>query len=137
MTALCPACWRVVPLDATQCPDCHANIAQLHQREFRDKLLGALTHPDRDTVIRAVLILAARHDSAACHAVETALHRFDNEPHVVAGLLDALHFVQDSEARRIALGALGHPSFIVRRAAAQVLEHIGRDSESACARREP
>lgn len=137
MTTLCPACWRVVPNDSRRCSHCGADIAQLHERDFHDKLLGALSHPDRDTVIRAAVALAARHDAAAPQAIETAMCRFSTEPHVVAALLNALMFVADDEARRIALEALGHRSFIVRRAAAQVLEHIGRpDPESACERHE-
>ena len=137
MTALCPSCWRVVPNNARVCSHCGADISQLHERNFGDKLLGALSHPDRDTVIRAAVALAARHDAAASHAIETAMRRFPNEPHVIAGLLNALMLVADDEARRIALEALGHRSFMVRRAAAQVLEHIGRpDEKSTCARRE-
>jgi HEAT repeat protein len=136
MTTLCPACWRAVPHDALQCPHCSANIAQLHEREFRDKLLAALTHPIADTVIRAAVALAARHDPEASRAIETAMQRFPTEPHVLAGLLNALMVVGDEEAKRIALDALGHRSFIVRRAAAQVLEHIGQPaSESTCADR--
>jgi HEAT repeat protein len=126
MTVLCPACWRVVPAAATQCPHCHADIAQLHEREFREKLLAALSHPIADTVIRAAVALAARHDPEASRAIETAMRRFPNEPHVLAGLLSALIVVADDDARRIALNALGHRSFIVRQAAAQVLEHTGR-----------
>jgi hypothetical protein len=138
MTTLCPACWRVVPNDARVCCHCGADISQLHEREFRDKLLGALSHPVRDTVIRAAIALAARHDPEASQAIEAAMRRFPNEPHVLAGLLDALMFVADDAARRIALEALGHRSFIVRRAAAQVLAHIDRsDLESPCGRREP
>ena len=137
MTTLCPACWRVVTNDARVCPYCGSDISQLHERDFRDKLPGALSHPDRDIVIRAAVALAARHDGAASQAIETAIRRFPNEPHVLAGLLNALMFVADDEARRIAHEALGHRSFIVRRAAAQLLEHIRRrDGESMCARRE-
>jgi HEAT repeat protein len=138
MTTLCPACWRVVPHDARLCSHCGANITNLHERDFRDKLLAALTHPIADTVIRAAVALAARHDPEASHAIETAMRRFPNEPHVLAGLLSALVVVADDDARRIALDALGHRSFIVRRTAAQVLEHIGRPaSETGCAHREP
>jgi hypothetical protein len=137
MTTLCPGCWRVVPNDARMCSHCGADISQLHERDFRDKLLGALSHPDRDTVVRAAVALAARHDPAASEAIEAAMLRFPTEPHVLAGLLNALMFVGDDEARRIALEALGHRSFIVRRAAAQVLEHGSRSGEeSTCARRE-
>jgi predicted amidophosphoribosyltransferase len=81
MTTLCPACWHVVPHDARHCSHCGADISQLHQRDFREKLLGALSHPDRDTVIRAAVALAARHDPIASHAIETAMSRFPNEPH--------------------------------------------------------
>ena len=138
MTTHCPACWRVVPHDARVCSHCGADIAQLHERDFRDKLLAALTHPIADTVIRAAVALAARHDPEASHAIETAMRRFPSEPHVLTGLLSALIVVADDDARRIALDALGHRSLIVRRAAAQVLEQIGRpESETRCARREP
>jgi hypothetical protein len=99
MTTLCPACWRVVPNDARVCSHCGADISQLHERDFRDKLLGALSHPDRDTVIRAAVALAARHDVAASQAIETAMRRFPTEPHVLAGLLNALMFMADDDAR--------------------------------------
>jgi hypothetical protein len=136
MTTLCPACWRVVPNDAHRCNHCGAALSSLHQRDLRDKLLGALTHPDRDTVIRAAVALAARHDPDASHAIETAMARFPHEPHVLGGLLTALMFVGDEEARRIAQDALGHRSFIVRRAAAQMLQQMNRCQEAAGDRRE-
>lgn len=104
---------------------------QLHERDFRDKLLAALSHPIPDTVIRAALILAARHDPEASHAIETAMARFPDQPPVLAGLLDALIFVGDDKAQRIAQDALRHRSVIVRRAAAQALEQISRRKESA------
>lgn len=124
MMALCPSCWRSVRPDATRCPHCGADIEQLHERAFREKLLGALSHPDRDTVVRSVLILAARRDPETCAALERTIRRFASEPHVVAGLLDALNVLPAADARRIALEALGHPSFIVRRAAARILAQI-------------
>ena len=138
MTTLCPSCWRVVPHDAAQCPHCGADIGQLHERDFREKLFAALAHPIADTVIRAAVALAARRDPEAARAIETAMRRFPNEPHVLAGLLNALIAVADNDARRIARDSLGHRSVIVRRAAAHVLEQIGRrDSETRCAPREP
>lgn len=131
MTTLCPACWRPVPHDARQCPHCGADIEQLHERDFRDKLLAALSHPIPDTVIRAALILAARHDPEASRAIEAAMARFPDQPHVLAGLLDALIFVADDTAQRIAQDALRHRSVIVRRAAAQALDQMNRRRESA------
>lgn len=124
MTVLCPACWRVVSLDASTCPHCGCELTRAYQRPFREKLLGALTHPDRDTVVRAVHTLVARHDPASVDALERAMRRFEAEPHVVADLLRALTFVDSAEAERLAREALAHPSFIVRRTAAQMLEQM-------------
>ena len=137
MTSLCPSCWRVVPNNARRCTQCGADISALHHRDFRDKLLGALSHPDRDTVIRAALALAVRHDPEASRAIEAAMARFPHEPHVLAGLLNALMFVGNADAKRIAHEALGHRSFIVRRAAVQTLQHMAGHVESTCAPREP
>ena len=124
MMALCPACWRVVPIDATECPHCHVDMARLDQRPFREKLLGALSHPDRDTVVRAAAALAGRQDPEVVHAVESAIKRFSQEPHVVTELLNVLFDIDDEETRRIASDALKHPSFMVRRTATQLLEHL-------------
>lgn len=124
MMLLCPSCWRPVGPDTPRCPQCGADLRELHERDFREKLLGALSHPDRDTVIRAVLILAARRDPETCRAVEDTMRRFAREPHVVAAVLEALYAVPIPDARRIAGRALEHPSVIVRRAAARLLEDI-------------
>lgn len=124
MTTLCPACWREVSHADRRCSHCGADIVQLHERDFRDKLLGALSHPNPDIVIRVVVTLATRRDPAAVQSIEAAMARFTNEPHVLAGLLNALTYVGDDHARRIANQALAHRSFIVRRAAAQALEDI-------------
>lgn len=125
MTTLCPQCWRVVDHDARRCPCCFADIVRLHERDFREKLLAALSHPIADTVVRAAVALAARGDPGASRGIETAMRRFQNEPHVVAGLLGALIVVDDDDARRIARDALRHRSIIVRRAAAQFFERAG------------
>ncbi len=124
MMVLCPSCWRTVAADAARCPHCGADSRQFHERAFREKLLGALSHPDRDTAVRAVLILAARRDPAALRAVEDTIRRFAKEPLVVAALMNALCVIPTADARRMARAALEHPSVIVRRAAARVLEEI-------------
>jgi hypothetical protein len=95
-----------------------------------------LSHPDRDTVIRAAIALAARHDPIASLAIETAISQFLQEPHVLAGLLDALMFVADDDTRRVAQDALEHRSLIVRRVPAQALQQMDRDPEAGCGRRE-
>jgi hypothetical protein len=138
MTTVCPACWRVVPNEARRCSECGGDVSHFHEEALRDTLLAGLSETDRDAATRAAVALAARHDVAASQAIEATMQRFPDEPYVLVSLLEALMLVAEGDARRIALDALGNPSFIVRRAAAEILEQIGRcNAESACARREP
>ena len=54
--------------------------------------------------------------TAVALTVALILSNSTNEPHVLAGLLNALTYVDDDDdARRIANQALAHRSFIVRR----------------------
>ena len=129
MTTLCPAYWREVPHDDLRCSHCGADIVQLHERDFRDKLFGALSHPVRDTVVRAATILAVRHDPEASWAIELAMRRFSDEPPVLAELLGALAHLADDDARRIGRGALRHRSVIVRAAARRLLARIDQQAE--------
>jgi hypothetical protein len=135
---VCPACWRVVPNETRRCSQCGGDVSHFHDEDLRDMLLAGLAETDRDAVTRAAVTLAACHDVAAAQAIEATMQKFPDEPHVLVSLLEALMLVPEGDARRIALEALGNPSFIVRRAAAEILDQIGRcHSESACARREP
>jgi uncharacterized OB-fold protein len=127
MLALCPSCWRTVAPGSARCPACGADLQRLDERAFREKLLGAVSHPDRGTVVRSVRILAARGDAEASLALERALRRFENEPLVIAELIEAVADLPGAGGRRLALEALEHPSVIVRRAAARILARCGEE----------
>lgn len=132
---LCPACWRPVPSTISSCPQCHAPVAVLAAGPLHDRLFAALAHPDGDTAIRAALALVRRRDPESVQAVAALIRRFARAPHLVAGLLDALMFVDDPAAGSVAREALDHPSLVVRRAAAHVLRHLALDAGGGAAQR--
>ena len=124
MIAVCPMCWRTVAADARVCGACGADLDVLDERTYHEKLVGALAHPDRETVMRVAGVLAARRDRAAIPALAAALSRYHAEPHVVVAIVRALGRFDDPRARDAIAGALGHESFMVRSEAALALAGV-------------
>ncbi len=124
MIAVCPMCWRTVAADARVCAECGADLDALDQRTYHEKLVGALAHPDRETVMRVAGVLAARRDPSAIPALARALSRYDAEPHLVVALVHALARFDDPRARKAIEGALGHKSFMVRSEATLALARM-------------
>ena len=112
-------------MSTTTCPFCGADIQRLHERDFRDKLLAAATHPDADVVVRAAAILVSRHDPAAVDMIAAAIDRFDGSALTVSALLNVLTAVNSERAASVAERALHHRSALVRKAAEQLLAHRG------------
>jgi len=125
MIALCPSCWRVVPVAADRCPTCRADLRGLDEREYGQKLVGALDHPDRETVMRVAAILTARQDESASPSLIAALKRYWSEPYVAAAIVQALGQLPGSAARNAVQEALGHESVIVRAKAELALHEYG------------
>jgi HEAT repeat protein len=122
MISVCPACWRTVGRDDPRCPSCGADLRTLDDRPFPQKLVAALDHPDRETVMRVAQILGDRQAPGSIPALGRALRRYWAEPYVAAAIVRALASFDVSEARELLLDALGHPSIIVRTAAALALQ---------------
>jgi hypothetical protein len=65
----CPACWVEVSEEARVCPRCGADMEAVQQgRDFVDKLIAALDHPDPETRSRAALILGLSRGEASGRA---------------------------------------------------------------------
>jgi len=82
----------------------------------------ALDHPDRHTVMRAARILGERREPDTAVALGRALRQYWDEPYVAAAVVRALEHFDTAEARELLSDALGHPSIIVRTAAALALQ---------------
>jgi HEAT repeat protein len=119
---ICPACYRLIPLDAQACPACGADLAAFSARGYRDKLIAALGHPLDDVRMRAILALGLRGEENAADAlVDCALrHPID----VVEGLAVVKALTRLGAAGRQALLKLAErdPAHAVRVSARQAAE---------------
>jgi HEAT repeat protein len=124
----CPACYRLIPVEARVCPACGADLDALSVRGYRDKLVAALSHPLDDIRMRAILALGLRGETDAADAlVDCALrHPVD----VVEGLAVVGTLSRLGAAGRQALLKLAErdPAHAVRVAARQAV--IERQGES-------
>jgi HEAT repeat protein len=111
-----------VPRAADRCPRCGADFRALHERDCTEKLIGALNHPDRETVMGVAGILGARDDERATPALVDALRRLWRDPYVAAAIVEALGHLSAPTARQAVHDALDHESVIVRAKAALVLQ---------------
>ena len=121
MIALCPTCWQVAPPAAECCPACGADFAALQEREYTEKLIGALDRPDRKTMIRVARILGARGDERTVSSLVRALRRYSSEPYVAAAIIESLGRLPGAAARTAVRDGLGHESVIVREKATLAL----------------
>lgn len=119
---LCPVCYRSLPVEASTCPYCGADLSAQTARSYRDKLVAALSHPLDDVRMRAILALGLRGQEDAVEAlVDCALrHPID----VVEGLAVVGALAQLGPAGRPALLKLAEhdPAHAVRVAARQAAE---------------
>lgn len=57
MIFFCPTCWKEIKEIDRVCPLCSADISEYENKDFEEKLIHALKHPEQKTVQRAVYIL--------------------------------------------------------------------------------
>lgn len=120
MQFYCPVCFAEITGDQQDapCPVCGATPAEWRQRDYTDRLIHALGHPNPEVRMGAIISLGNRREPrAAIPLAECALaHPID----VVQALaiVDALRTIEPSPERDRALTLLaGHPARAVRRAA--------------------
>ena len=97
MTYFCPSCWREIAT-SDLCPHCGADLRQLTDQSYEEKLLGSLSHPDPTVPVRAATILGELGSKAAVH------------PLIVLALSNPDPYIQ--EAAVVALGRIGDPRAI-------------------------
>lgn len=124
ITSFCPYCWAEVDANATTCPHCHALLTQ-DNREYVEKLIAALHHPDPLTQRRAAYILGLLGDERAVPALCSLLMATD-DPYLQAEVVTALGAIGGPQAE-VALNEVSESnirSVIVRRAARQALMRL-------------
>lgn len=114
MRFFCPGCWRDFPTDEARCPHCGLDIPQYWQtRDYVAKLIVALSHPEKETVIRAAWILGKLKDERAVRPL-MELAQKSADVYVAREAVRALGELGTPEACRF-LGTLSrHPAKLVR-----------------------
>ena len=122
-TLFCPYCWFEIESGVVLCPRCQASLAE-DRRDYVDKLIGALRHPEPFTQRRAAYVLGLIGDPRAVEALIAVLQHGEADPYVRAQAAETLGLIGTSQARSV-LGQVANDanqSVLVRHMAAAALE---------------
>ena len=118
----CPECWRDFAEDFDRCPRCGFEIrGAWDTKDYVDKLIAALRHPEQGTPIRAAWILGQRREARAVGPLIELLRR-TADVYIATAAVSALGEIGTPEALAF-LRTLGdHPARMVRAAAQRIIE---------------
>ena len=119
MITHCPRCWAELATAVTICPACGADLTD-DRRDYVDKLIAALHHPEPLTQRRAAYILGLRAEKRAVPALIDIL-KSPADVYVRAEAACSLGKIGTASARAALQRAEAdtQESFLVRRVAAQ------------------
>jgi HEAT repeat protein len=122
MRYFCPECWRDFAEDFDRCPKCGFQIRRSwDSKDYVDKLIAALGHPEQGTPIRAAWILGRRREVRAVGALIELVRR-TADVYIATSAVAALGEIGTPEALAF-LDTLGdHPAQMVRAAARRIVE---------------
>lgn len=123
----CPGCWRDSGADLAACPHCGLDIhAFWDSRDYVEKLILALSHPEPTTPVRAAELLGR---VRAAGAVEPLIGRVreNADVFVVRAAIRALASIGTTRARQFLDSLSGHSAGWIRAAAAAALARAASD----------
>ncbi len=106
-TFFCPYCWSEIQPGIGHCPQCGVGLEKDH-RDYTEKLISALRHPEPLTQRRAAYVLGLLAEPRAAEALLALLWNGEADPYVRAQAAEAL-------------GAIGTPPALM------ALEQAARD----------
>jgi HEAT repeat protein len=123
----CPKCWINFAENLDLCPQCGLDIRQFWaSKDYVEKLILALNHPEKTTPIRTAWILGKLREPRAAKALNELIEKTDDVYLVVAavkalGEIGTLEAIASLEALR------QHPAKMVREACRKILEQISAE----------
>lgn len=127
----CPACWVEVSEEARVCPRCGADMEAIQQRrDFVDKLIAALVHPEPETRARAAMILGLRGEKRGVEPLMRAV-REARDTFLVEAAIEALGRIGDPECRATIEEAGARGTIRVRQAARRALASLETSSDNS------
>lgn len=121
MVFFCPVCWKEIRGDDERCPLCGSDITEHEKKSFKDKVINALRHPERQTVQRAVWILGKLKSIKAVDPLKILFEQTDN-PFLKIEILIALGEIGTQDALDLIVNALDSEISIVRRKTREIIE---------------
>lgn len=129
----CPDCWLDFEKDYAVCPSCSFEIREFwSSKDYVEKLIVSLRHPEQSTPVRAAWLLGKIKDPRAvaplCELVETAPDVF-----IARAAVGALGEIDTPESRRFLESLTNHPDRVVRNQVRKILASKRAPSWSASA----
>ena len=118
MRFFCPKCWSDFPEDVARCPNCGLDIPTLWRgKNYAEKLIAALNHPEPETSERAARVLGNLREELAVGNLIKLVGRTPNV-YVARAAVVALAEIGTPRARKfLASVARNHKASMVREAA--------------------
>lgn len=110
----CPSCWHEISEGQDECPECHVSITERwDKKDFVDKLIAALKHPEPTTPIRAAMILGKLKDTRAIsHLIFIAQTAHDI--FIILAAVRALREFESPVAHNFLMTLKNHPASLIR-----------------------
>jgi DNA-directed RNA polymerase subunit RPC12/RpoP len=121
MTFFCPVCWKEIGKDDKRCPYCGSDITEHEKKNFEEKLINALRHPERETVQRAVWVLGRLKSTKAVKPLSMLFEETDN-PFLKIEILNSFNEIETPDALDLIVNAIDSEGSIVRRKAREIIQ---------------
>lgn len=113
----CPECWNDFGEDLALCPVCGLDIHRFwSSKDYVQKLIVALDHPEKGTPVRAAWILGQIRDPRAVVPLMTLTQK-SNDVYIAIAAIKALGKIGGLEARKFLKTLRHHPAQTLREAA--------------------
>lgn len=121
MRFYCPHCWRDFDQDVRRCPHCGRNIEEFWEsKDYVEKLILALQHPEKETPIRAAWLLGQIKDPRAIQPL-IDLAKSTHDVYLARAAVNALGEIDTPACLQCLAGLRDHPAKLVRDAVRRIL----------------
>jgi hypothetical protein len=120
----CPHCWREVEENSPVCSACGNEIQHSWEsKDFVEKLIAALNHPEPTTPVRVAMLLGEIKDARGVGPLIT-LASTSGDVFIVQAAVRALGEIQTPDAETFLSTMLQHPAMLIRAEAKECLMAI-------------
>jgi len=117
----CPQCWADFPEEPAHCPHCGLDIQAFWQsRDYVERLIVALNHPEKSTPVRAAWLLGELRDPRAAGALIELVNN-SRDVYIARAAVGALAKIGTSEAVNFIKTLCEHPAVLLREEARKIV----------------